>query len=266
MHFSFIYILAMCFSIKGEQCDEVSEKSPNVYIDQFSNDVNDLLQELDEKYSMTESIGNARKKMQEVRFEKWDNDCKSAGMLINLYTNSDEIMHLPGVTFYRSLSQAIKSDNPGFIWQKCEQLLNIALNIIGHETFDIVFRGERRGESSIPDDLTEGSSYKERDFWSTTLDPSVTDHFGGAEYAFIIIKNVQGVNVQHVSVTDMEKEVLVQSSREYILKRKISNKEEQQKVLKRIHLRYPNFKPSKFNPENIFILVPVKVDGEHDEL
>ncbi|XP_060572503.1 uncharacterized protein LOC132730561 isoform X2 [Ruditapes philippinarum] len=242
--------------------DEVSKKTPNVNIDQFSNAVNDLFQELDKKYSMTESTGNARKKMQEPRFKTWEDDLKSAGMLINLYTNSDEYKHLPNATFYRSLNEAIRSENPDFIWQKSEKLLNEALHKIGHETFEYTFRGEKDGGSSIPENLTEGSTLTVRGFWSTTLHPSHTDHFGGAEYAFIIIENVQGVNVQHVSVTDMEKEVLLQSSRKYILKRKISNKEEQRKELE--SLQYPDFDPSKFDPKNIFILVPLNENRKHD--
>ncbi|XP_060572506.1 uncharacterized protein LOC132730562 [Ruditapes philippinarum] len=238
----------MCFSIKG------------LLYDQFSNDVTDLLRELDKKYSMTESTENARKKMQEPRFKTWDDDLKSAGMLINLYTNSDEYKHLPNATFYRSLNEAIRSENPDFIWQNSEKLLNEALHRIGLETFNYTFRGQKHYN---PDDHQEREPFNVRGFWSTTLHPSHTDHFGGTEYAFYIIKNVEGVNVQHVSVTDMEKEVLLQSSKKYILERKISNKEEQRKKLESIQLQYPDFDPSKFDPENIFIL---NENRKHDEV
>ena len=200
-------------------------------------------------------------------FKKWDNDHKSAGILIHLYTNVDENEQLPNVTLHHSLNHQLRGDNPGIIWREYENLLNRALSIIGKETFEYLFRGERCCKFSVADEVLEGSSFVVHGFWSTTLDPYQTAFFGGDEHAFYIIKNAEGVKIQHISVTDVEKEVLIESSTKYRLERKISDKKEKNEMLKQIEQLYPNSSlSSSIFPEKIFVVVSLKSDQEKDEL
>ena len=221
-----------------------------IRISYFSNAVDMLLSELERKYNMWEGIKRAKKKAE--AFD--DCDDKSAVLLINIYTNSDEIYNAPAETFYQSLNNQLRSRNPGKIWLKYKELLNFALRIIGYEMHDYLFRGERCCHPSVPRTVSEGTCVLVPGFWSTTLDPAETVFFGGEDYLLYMIKEGKGVNIQHIAATDSEREVLIASPSFYLIEKVISCQIEIEREMEQLKLIYPDFDASFFKPKTVIVL------------
>lgn len=241
----------------------------------FVYEANDLLYYMRKNLFMSDIIEKARTKLNSDKFKDCslvkkdagillniftnpDEICKSAeekfgGILVNTYTSSDKLCKAPEKMFYKSVNKELREGKPGAFWQKAARLLNTSLCILGFKTFDYLYRGEghRCLTATFPD---EGHSFTVQQFWSTTLDPVVTQFFGGSDCLLYIIKDATGVDITDVSVTDQEKEVLIPSSSKFILILKTTDRSVIEQELENVKTRHQDLDVSMFRPTMLIIL------------
>lgn len=241
----------------------------------FVYEAEDMLYYMRKNLGMSDIIKQARTKLNSDKFKDFSPEKKSAGILLNIFTNADEICksaeekfggilvnpytssdkicEAPEKRFYKSVNKELREGKPGAFWQNAARRLDTSLRILGFKTFDYLYRGERGRclNATFPD---EGHSYNVQQFWSTTLDPVVTQYFGGSDCLFYIIKDVTGVNITDVSVTDQEKEVLIPSSSKFILNLKTTNPSVIEQELENVKTRHKDLDVSEFRPKMLVIL------------
>lgn len=240
-YFIFIYLWIVCH-IKGHE-----ERGPKT----FSLRLGNLLEALGKHYQVSDGIKRARENIREHTLS-WSQEEKDAALLINIYTDPFVTVDTQGTPFYRRLNTELRSGKPEDIWVRCETLINEALDIIGQGTFDHLYRGERVWSAPFPED---GDVFYVRSFISTTLDPSTAGQFGGATDFFYHIVGAKGVLIQNISVTKDEQEVLIKSESEFILARKLHDRQEIQNELKNIKNEHSGFDLTTFYPKLLITLM-----------
>lgn len=131
----------------------------------------------------------------------------NASALVNLYTQG---CVTKGVVFHAELNRQLRTGTPTSYWRDVERLLNKALDILGEQEFEDLYRGCKITGVNFE----TGKVYYFKAFLSTSWDENIAKtNFKGTH--LFHIKKAKGVNVEKYSRYDYEKEVLIRSSTNY---------------------------------------------------
>ncbi|XP_052764712.1 uncharacterized protein LOC128206359 [Mya arenaria] len=143
---------------------------------------------------------------------KGDENKSMAITLINVYTQecyqyNDNTNVWP---FYRALNTKLRAKTSENIWLDTESLLNQGLEMIGLDTWDLLYR------SCFCNNIKKGSTIIVDDFWSTSLEARASNNFLNKDKIFFqIVDARRGANIRNYSTYSGEKEILLQSKSEF---------------------------------------------------
>ncbi|WAR16096.1 hypothetical protein MAR_030690 [Mya arenaria] len=157
-----------------------------------------------------------------TKADQTTNDKDMAIALVNVYTQEckDYNNKTNASPFYKELNAKLRAQTKEQIWLDTEQLLNQGLGIIGIKTWDLLFRACKC------DNIKQGHSFHVYSYWSTSLLPWVANDFLNDEAIFFkMLKTPRGADVSQYSKFSYEKEVLLQSNREFYVTEYVTDKQ-----------------------------------------